>query len=373
MTLTSTSAERSSQEAKYAFGPAVRLGVQGSRLARSHFAAEFGAALATNDVTEPDLEVIIRLASVPRLPGVTMAGSGGYKTARWRLALSDPDGRPLRAALGWFGGPASFALSLVQGYVVEPLVALALARAGFVALPGAGVAGDDGAILVMGRSRSGKSSVCLRLVARGVAVLSDDQIVLDGRGRCWPYPRRLRVYPDLRETATAAWTKLPPQARRALGLRRAAQRLTRGYVSPSLALSLAELGAVPIRDPLAACRLVVVQRDPAVAQLTTRERHANWLLSEARASLLEQRARLIALVGPRWREAIGAALQAELNTLRAAASAAPVTEVVLPQDWKAPRAIAALDDYLVGLGAGQSGAARPATGTKPVVHERAGS
>ncbi|MBV8941437.1 MAG: hypothetical protein JO321_07290 [Solirubrobacterales bacterium] len=358
-----TSSERSPHQAKYAFGPAVRLEVEGSRLARSHFAAEFGPQLA-DDVMEPDLKVIVRLASHPRLPGASVTGGGGYKTARWRLALSDPDSRPLRAVLGLFGAPASFALSLVQGYVVEPLVAIALARAGFIALPSAGVAGEDGAILLMGRSGSGKSSVCMRLVARGVAVLSDDQIVLDRRGGCWPYPRRFRVYPDLRETATAAWTTLPPRARRALALRRAASRLTRGYVAPSLAVSPAVLGAVAIRGPVAACRLVVIQRDPAVAQLTARERHADWLLFEARASLLEQRAHLAALVGTSWREAINAAVEAELSTFRAAASAVSVTEVVLPQGWNAPRAIAALDDYLVGLGAGRSAAARRATGTK---------
>ena len=363
MIYTTESAKASPRWAKYAFGPAVRLGVQGSRLARNHFAAEFGAAPARDDVTEPDLEVVIRLGSGPRAPGTIMTGSGGYKTARWRLALSHPDRRPLRAALGLFGGPPSFALSLIQGYVVEPLLAIALARAGFIALPGAGVAGEDGAILLMGRSGSGKSSVCMRLLARGVGVLSDDQVILDGRGQCWPYPRRFRVYPDLRETATAAWTALPPQARRALGLRLAARRLTRGYVAPSLAVSPAALGAVSIRGPLAVCRVVVVRRDRAVAQLTARERPADWLLFEARASLLEQRARLVALVGACWREAIGAALEAELNTFRAAASAVPVTQVVLPQEWKAPRAIAALDDYLVGLGAARSDP-RHATGPK---------
>ncbi len=371
--LKGNSAERSTHQAKYAFGPAVRLGVQGSRLARSHFAAEFGAALAADDVMEPDLEVIIRLASHLRAPGAIMTGSGGYKTARWRLALSHPDSRPLRATLALFGAPASFALSLVQGYVVEPLVAIALAREGFIALPSAGVAGEDGAILLMGRSGSGKSSVCMRLLARGVAVLSDDQIVLDERGRCWPYPRRFRVYPDLRETATGAWSMLPRHARRALGLRRAARHLTRGYVAPSLAVSPAALGAVSVRGPLAVCRLVVVRRDPAVAQLTARERPADWLLFEARASLLEQRAHLVALVGTRWREAISAALQVELNTFRSAASAIPVEEVVLPQDWNATRAIAALDDYLVGLGAGPSALARHAAGTKQAEQSRQGN
>jgi hypothetical protein len=329
----------------------------GSRLARSHFAAEFGAAPATDDVMEPDVDAIVRFASVARGPEVAMTGSGGYKTARWRVALSHPDRRPLRAAVSLFGGPASFALSLVQGSVVEPLVAIALARAGFIALPSAGVPAEDGAIVLMGRSGSGKSSVCMRLLARGVAILSDDQIIIDRSGRCWPYPRRLRVYPDLRETATAAWTMLPPRAQRALALRRVTRRITRGYVAPSLIVSRAALGAPPMPGPLHVCRLLVVQRAPAVAQLTVRERHADWLLLEARASILEQRAPLVALVGPPWREAISAALEAELNTFRAAASGVPVTQVELPQAWNAPRAIAALDEYLGGLGAARRGPA----------------
>ncbi len=211
--------ESAGPRSQYAFGPAVRLAVAGSRLARRHFAAEFGSARVTDGDPGPDLDMDIRLWSHPRPAEASITGSGGYKTARWRLALSHPDRRPLRAALGVYGGPPSFALSLVQGYLVEPLVAIALARAGFIALPSAGVATEGGAIILMGRSGSGKSSVCMRLLARGAAILSDDQIILDERGHCWPYPRRFRAYPDLRETATAAWGRyrLMPVARSGCG------------------------------------------------------------------------------------------------------------------------------------------------------------
>jgi hypothetical protein len=63
----------------------------------------------------------------------------------------------------------------------------------------AGVVGWRGrAIVIPGRSHSGKSSLVAALLARGASYLSDEFAVVDGRGRVHPYPRRLR----LRNTGT---------------------------------------------------------------------------------------------------------------------------------------------------------------------------
>jgi hypothetical protein len=58
----------------------------------------------------------------------------------------------------------------------------------------AGVVGWKGrAIVIPGRSHSGKSSLVAALLARGASYLSDEFAVVDGRGRVYPYPRRLRL------------------------------------------------------------------------------------------------------------------------------------------------------------------------------------
>jgi hypothetical protein len=58
----------------------------------------------------------------------------------------------------------------------------------------AGVVGWNGrAILIPGRSLSGKSSLVAALLARGASYLSDEFAVVDGRGRMHPYPRPLSL------------------------------------------------------------------------------------------------------------------------------------------------------------------------------------
>lgn len=177
-------------EREYAFGPVVRLGVRGSARARAHFDREYGPAAGAAGT--PEVAADVRFA-LPARRAADLATAGGHKTARWRVVLGDPHERPLQVGISVTGGPPGFALSLVQGYYVEPLVAVALARAGFVALPSAGVLSGDGALVVMGRSGSGKSSVSVRALAGGRAILGDDQVVVAADGGCWPYPRRLRL------------------------------------------------------------------------------------------------------------------------------------------------------------------------------------
>lgn len=58
----------------------------------------------------------------------------------------------------------------------------------------AGVVGWRGrAILIPGRSFTGKTTLVVELVRAGATYLSDEYAVLDTRGRVHPYPRKLRV------------------------------------------------------------------------------------------------------------------------------------------------------------------------------------
>jgi hypothetical protein len=331
---------------RYSFGPAVGLRVRGSPLARAHFEREYAPAGPAD--APPDVDAVVGLWRRPRVAREGTQAVGGHKTARWRVALSDPDRQPLGVRIDVAGGPPSFALSLVQGYYVEPLVGVALARAGFVALPSAAIVGRDGALVVMGRSGTGKSSVSVRALAAGWDSLGDDQVVIAADGRCWRYPRRLRLYPDVRRTAPRAWRRLRPATRRALAGRRVLRAATRGYVAPSLAVAASELGRPARAEPVPAARLVVVERSAAVTSLTEREGDAEWAVQQARAVLGEQRVRLAAAAGARWTAALEDAAEREARIVRAWLEPLPISHLLIPRAWDAPAAVGALAER-VGL------------------------
>jgi hypothetical protein len=73
----------------------------------------------------------------------------------------------------------------------------------------AGVVGWRGrAVLIPGRSLSGKTSLVAELVRAGATYYSDEYAVLDSRGRVHPYPKPLQI----REDETARQKKYPVEA-----------------------------------------------------------------------------------------------------------------------------------------------------------------
>jgi hypothetical protein len=324
---------------RYAFGPSVRLAVAGSARVRVHFEREYGPGVVAGSA---QVEADVRLRRGP----AGRHAKGGHKTARWRVALGPPEEHPLRVAIGIGGGPPSFALSLVQGYYIEPLVAVALARAGFVALPSAGILDGGGALVIMGRSGSGKSSVSMRALAAGRGILGDDQVIVAGDGGCWPYPRRLRLYPDIRDTAPEAWRRLHRSTRRALRLRRAVRRATAGFVAPSLAVPVSELGTPAPVERVPASRLVVVERSADVQVLTEDEHDAGWAALQAAEVRAAQRTRFAAGAGERWQEAVRQVAAQEAEILRAWLAPLPVAQLRIPRAWDAATAVRALAERL---------------------------
>lgn len=329
----------------FLFGPAVRLRVLGPRPVRAHFAREFGPAQAPGD---PDVEARVRFARDPGLDGAVAQHAGGHKSARWRVALAPPGERPLRAGVALQGGPPSFAVSLVQGYHVEPLVAVALARAGFVALPGAAVVLDGGALVLLGGSGTGKSSLSVRALARGRALLGDDQVILAPDGGCFRYPRRLRLYPDVAVTAPAAWSRLRPRTRRTLRARSAIRRATRGYVAPSLAVATSEVGAPAPPGRVPARGLVTLERSGDVRTVVEDERDAAWGARAAAQILAEQRARFAQVAADAaWAAALDDVARREAAVLERWLRGVTVTRLRVPRSWDAATAV---DAVARGLG-----------------------
>jgi hypothetical protein len=243
------------------------------------------------------------------------------------------------------GRPRQFALSLVQGFVVEPLVSVAAAlHANSVLLPAAALATSEGAVVLLGRSRSGKSSLIARAVSAGHDALGDDQVLLDRDGRLRRWPRRLRVYPDLRTTAPAAVAALPARRRAALAGLGLLAKASRGAVAPSLPLAWSDLGGSAVQGPLPIRRIIVLDRavaDPRGGFIAT-PLSVPTVIELAEQVLVEQRARMRSMLSVDWTSTLEAVESAEADTLRSALQGVPAERWTIPNAWSAPRAVRTL-------------------------------
>ena len=325
---------------RYEFAPGLALSLQGRRVAVGHFDAEYASGGAVAPSGPVAVEVSVGAASQE----TRASFGGGHKSVRWEVGLSAPDSDPIRAVIGLAGRPRSFGLSLIQGYVVEPLLSFAAARRGRVLLPAAGFSTDGGALVVMGRSRSGKSSVATLALVAGRLLLGDDQVLLEEPRGCRPFPRRLRVYPDLRRTAPAAYAALPARSRRQLRVLSAVDVLSRGYVRPPVRVQASQLGRLArLSSPIA--RVVLVERT-TVRDVSVAALEPDDAVEAGVALLAEQRAVLRSANDPAWTRALSETSEAEAATLRRALDPVPGERISLPATWDAARAIRALAERL---------------------------
>jgi hypothetical protein len=85
----------------------------------------------------------------------------------------------------------------LAGEVIDTLLLFLLTRSGRVPLHAAGVMCGTTALLLAGPSGSGKSSLSLAAMARGLLILSDDTVYIQmlPRLRIWGWPRPVHVFP----------------------------------------------------------------------------------------------------------------------------------------------------------------------------------
>jgi hypothetical protein len=230
----------------------------------------------------------------------------------------------------------------VQGYFVEPLLSLVAPAAGYVLLPAAGFSVRGQTVVLMGRSRVGKSSVAAQMLAGGHAFLGDDQILIDAAGRATRFPRRLRLYSDLAVTAPDAYRSLGRSAKAGLLLRQVVKHGTRGYVAPPVRVLADELGPnagvpsahLPIDTVIHVVRGSgdVVRDGPITADAAVGL--AVELLRLQRTTLLETVPALAAHAAE--------GTEAEREILRSAFASTRTEELRLPSSLTAPAAIALL-------------------------------
>jgi hypothetical protein len=123
----------------------------------------------------------------------------------WQDGTADEDAR------SW---SVSTAFDLV-GVLNDAELHVAEQVAGFIAIHAGAVAFDDRAILIPGRSLSGKSTLTEALVRRGGTYYSDEFALLDDAGRVHPYARPL----TMRATQSEPARSIEPQTLQAVGER----------------------------------------------------------------------------------------------------------------------------------------------------------
>ena len=123
-----------------------------------------------------DLDREVRLERAPD------DGDGETDDARYRVVI---DGEETVAKVGSTAALDRFE-NAIQYYVAEFADPWLFIHAGAVAWRGA-------AIVLPGRSFSGKSTLVHALVDAGATYLSDEYAVFDADGRVWPYRRRLSL------------------------------------------------------------------------------------------------------------------------------------------------------------------------------------
>lgn len=333
------------ESAAFRFAHDLTLRVGGARSAVRHARREYGAAEA-DGIGTADVEIVFGTVGRAGVDEAAAAradngrlGRGGHKTVAWRVRMGDPAGTPLAATIQTRGWPGSFARSLVQGYVVEPVLSIAAARRGMVLLPGAGIVLDGGLALLLGRSRAGKSTLAARALAGGRTVLGDDQLFVDAESTGWPFPRSLRFYPDLERTAPTAWARLPPRARLALRIRGVVARASRGFVRPSLAVPTTALGAGQPAQPRPIGRIFLIERDAERHTLASAPASTENAVDWSAGLLREQRERLVRLGGPGWQEAVERTAEVERMILGRAFAGVGVERLAIPREWAAARAV----------------------------------
>ena len=326
------------ESADFAFASDLRLRVTGAAAAVRHARREYSPA-EVRDPGRVDLEVTFGRVARP-------AGGSGHKTVAWRVDAGSPDAVPLTVRIETRGWPSGFAMSLVQGYVVEPLLSIAAARRGIALVPGAGIDLADGLVLLLGRSRAGKSTLAARALTAGRAILGDDQLFVGPDATAWPFPRSLRFYPDLAQTAPRSYAQLTPRTRRDLRLRAALARVSAGYVRPSLAVKGSELGQHWNAEGRQIARLVLIERDAHRSDLGALSGTPIEAVEWAAELLKEQRRRLVDLGGTSWRTAIDRVADVERTVLERSFDGRPVDRLAIPASWDAPTAVEATARWL---------------------------
>jgi hypothetical protein len=169
-----------------------------------HFDGEYGR-VSVNRSSEPQIEVRVgEQSGLTASPGF-LTYQGRHKTITWKVALGGVDDDTTVVA---FWGKGAMAISFLQTFYLEPLLALKLLQAGYALVHGCAVVEGTRAVLFPGGTGVGKTTLALQQAIAGRAVQGDNYVIVGARGETYPFPRRLRIYSDIRRTNPDAFRRL---------------------------------------------------------------------------------------------------------------------------------------------------------------------
>ena len=206
----------------------------------THFRGEYGKG-GGEDAGAPDLEVYAgkeAVASSPDPKLLTRGFVGRHKILRWRVAVSGIDRDTTTVA---FDGGGQMVISFLQTFYVEPLLRLKFAARDHALVHAACVVRDGWSVLFPAGSAVGKSTLTLQHAAAGQPVQGDNYVILSQDGRTLAFPRRMRIYSDLRSTAPEVFRRLPAAERRRLRLAGVIKRLSAGYSNQPRRLTVQQM------------------------------------------------------------------------------------------------------------------------------------
>jgi hypothetical protein len=324
----------------YLQGPGLAVTIGGAVTARRYFRKEYGGQV--RDGAERALPVLDACFARPAGASLAAVVEGRHKLARWHVSVATNDDDDAIRVRAHVQGP--FGLPLVQSLVVEPLIGVAASRHGLAMVPGALLLDGEGAgVLLVGGSGAGKTSLAARAIAAGLDVLADDRAFVDAGGTGSCFVRRMRLYPDIRDTAPRAWAALARGPRARLRAVAALREVSRGRFAPPVAVARRQLGA-PARPQagIAVSRIVLLGRhDGSSARIRPASDAA--AADEIARRIRDDRAALdVAGLG----EQLRTRAQADREVLEPAIRAATVQRLDMPLAWPAARAVQRLASEL---------------------------
>jgi hypothetical protein len=150
-------------------------------------------------------------------------GVNHYKFARWAAEFTGFENqRPCVRV-----SPNIPAELVIQGDVISPMILFMIGEKGCSIIHGSGISKNGKAVILAGRSATGKTTLALNLVQRGYGFLGDNFVILR-KGKVLAYPSLLGIFsynltPLLKE-------RLGSRKRFAITVKKVLHRVTKGYV-----------------------------------------------------------------------------------------------------------------------------------------------
>jgi len=148
--------------------------------------------------------------------------SDSYKVAKWKVYM-ELESRCINLRIE----PNFFACDLIPPIIITPLIGFQLSRDELSLVHAAGISIEGNAVLFTGFGSSGKTSLVLRALEKGLKLLGDDHVILDG-GKVLPFPTAISLF-KYNVSSGSDWIK---RRKLEIELKSLVHKFTLGYIYP---------------------------------------------------------------------------------------------------------------------------------------------